>query len=113
MLGLIGTNVIIGDSALPNLMIYADIYAGAKQSDGSLNGYFYAQNYDTRQTGTLQLFGGVVSVYRFTTGTFNPYSDQITSGYANNKHYDPRLAQSPPPFFPTTGKFRTIYWHEE
>ncbi len=117
MLGLIGTNVIIGDSAPPNLMIYADIYAGAKQSDGSLNGYFYAQNYDTRQTGTLQLFGGVVSVYHPLIGTFtvDPYSGetQITSGYANNKHYDPRLAQSPPPFFPTTGKFRTIYWHEE
>ncbi|MCL5055430.1 MAG: hypothetical protein M1169_05740 [Firmicutes bacterium] len=113
MLGLIGTNVIIGDSAPPNLMIYADIYAGAKQSDGSLTGWAYAQDYDTRQTGTLQLFGGVVSVYRFTTGTFNSYSGQMMSGYAKTLHYDPRLAQSPPPFFPTTGKFRTIYRHEE
>ncbi len=112
LLGLIGTNVIIGNSAPSNLTIYADIYAG-KQSDGSLKGWVYAQNFDTRQTGTLQLFGGVVSVYRITTGMIDLYTGEMLSGYAKTLHYDPRLAQTPPPYFPTTGKFRTIYWHEE
>ena len=34
----------------------------------------------------------------------------ISTGYAKDYYYDPRLADNPPPYFPTTGSYDLISW---
>jgi hypothetical protein len=34
----------------------------------------------------------------------------INHGYAKNYSYDPRLAITPPPFYPTTGQYDRLSW---
>lgn len=107
-LGLIGRNVIISSSAPASMEIDAICLAGSSStSDGS----FYVSNYSTKTpVGTLKLVGGIVQKGRGPVGTFNPSTQQVVSGYVKNYWYDPRLADNPPPYFPTTGLYDRISW---
>lgn len=112
-LGLIGRNVIVGSGAPANMEIDAEILAGrnsttyASDTDGS----FYVSNYSTKTpTGTLKIMGGVIQRARGAVGTFN--SSGIQSGYAKNYYYDTRMADDPPPYFPTTGNYDRISWQK-
>lgn len=107
-LGLIGRNVIISNTAPKDLEINAVILAG---SSTTTDGSFYVQNYNTKKpTGVLKLVGGIIQKARGPVGTFNSSTGQIVTGYAKNYWYDPRLANNPPPYFPTTGLYDRISW---
>lgn len=106
-LGVVARNIKVSSSAPRNLSIDAVLMAGGNNTS---SGSFYVENYDTKSTGTLTLLGGVIQKARGPVGTFNPSTGTASSGYAKNYSYDPRLANYPPPFFPTTGTYERLSW---
>jgi len=62
--------------------------------------------------GNLVLYGGLIQRKRGPVGTFNPWTDEIVTGYGKDYSYDPRLMDHPPPFFPTTGEIDKVAWRE-
>ncbi|MCX6376859.1 MAG: hypothetical protein NTU88_12650 [Armatimonadetes bacterium] len=107
-LGLVARNVKIASSAPTSLEINAVCLAGGQNTTA---GSFYVTNYDTKQpTGTLTVLGGIIQKNRGPVGTFNSSTGQMTTGYAKNYSYDPRLASDPPPFYPTTGTYERLSW---
>lgn len=105
-LGLVGRNVIVASTAPTAMEIDAVILAGSSTtSDGS----FYVQNYNTKTpTGTLKVVGGIIQKARGPVGTMS--NGVIQTGYAKDYYYDPRLADYPPPYFPTTGNYDRVSW---
>lgn len=108
-LGLIARNVTMSTSCPTNLEIDAQILAG---SSSTTNGSFSAASYDTRAVGTLKIVGGIIQKARGPVGTFNGSTGAIVSGFAKNYWYDPRLADYPPPYFPTTGLYDRLSWRK-
>ena len=106
--GVLGRNVIIASGAPTNLEIDAQIVAGGENVD---DGSFYVNNYDSKTpTGNLNVLGGIIQKQRGPVGTFNSSTGQSVSGYSKHYHYDPRMADNPPPFFPTTGNYDRLSW---
>ncbi|MHB9035195.1 MAG: hypothetical protein ACYC64_00910, partial [Armatimonadota bacterium] len=107
-LGLVANNVTISSSAPANLEIDAVCMAGSQTTAA---GSFSVANYSTKKpTGTLTVLGGLIQKARGPVGTFNPSTGQTVTGYRKNYHYDPRLAQQPPPYYPTTGQYDRLSW---
>lgn len=107
-MGLVARDVIIDDNAPTDLTIDAVVLAGGRNTT---SGSFYVNNYSSKQpTGTLHLLGGLIQKKRGPVGTFSSSTGQINSGYAKDYRYDPRLADDPPPFYPTTGTFERLSW---
>lgn len=72
-------------------------------------GGFYNVNYATGSpSGVLSVSGGIIQKRRGPVGQFSGSS--IIHGYSKDYHYDPRMADNPPPFFPTTGQFDIVAW---
>jgi hypothetical protein len=112
-LGLIGRNVVVGSGAPTNMEIDAEILAGRDSSTypSDTDGSFYVSNYNSRTpTGTLKVMGGIIQRARGPVGTLS--GGNIATGYAKNYYYDTRMADSPPPFFPTTGNYDRISWRK-
>jgi hypothetical protein len=107
-LGMVAKDITISSSAPANLEIDGVCLAGGKDTSG---GSFSVQNYSSKKpTGTLTVLGGIIQKARGPVGTFNQSTGQTVTGYAKNYHYDTRLAQNPPPYYPTTGKYDRISW---
>ncbi len=106
-LGLVSKDIRIASSAPRNLEIDAVCLAGGQNTSG---GSFYVENYDSKSTGTLKVLGGIIQKARGPVGTFNSYTGSISTGYAKDYSYDPRLASNPPPFYPTTGQYERVSW---
>lgn len=112
-LGIVGYKVRVPTSIPRNrdvpLNVYAAIFAGVKDSDGGL---YIDEPYDSSLgAGKLRLFGGLMQSYKPVWGTFS--GSTLLSGVTLESHYDPLLGSSPPPFFPTIGKFRVMSYAEE
>lgn len=105
-LGLIGRNVFVGKNAPPDMEIDALILAGSVSTpDGS----FEVESFRTkRPTGTLKVLGGIIQKMRGPVGTIG--RGGLISGYAKDYYYDSRMADNPPPFFPTTGSYDRLSW---
>ncbi|MFC1544418.1 DUF4900 domain-containing protein, partial [Gemmatimonadota bacterium] len=74
---------------------------------------FAAENYASGSPrGYLRVIGGIIQDQRGPVGTFNPSTGNIVSGYDKDYVYDGRLADSPPPAFPTTGIVVTLAWKQ-
>jgi hypothetical protein len=86
--------------------------AAGTSGDGSA-GSFEVKNYSTKTpTGTLTVYGGIVQDVRGAVGTANG-SGTITTGYAKNYTYDPRLLKTPPPDYPVMSNMLTFsQWQE-
>jgi hypothetical protein len=56
----------------------------------------------------LKVIGGLVQSARGIVGTLS--GGVIIHGYAKDYNYDPRLAATPPPFYPTTGQYDRLSW---
>ena len=107
-LGLVAEDIKISSSAPRYLEIDAVCLAGGRDTSA---GSFYVQNWDSRQpTGTLSVLGGIIQKARGPVGTFNSSTGNMTTGFAKNYSYDPRLAEDPPPYFPTTGTYERLSW---
>ena len=80
--------------------------------DGSILAYtlYDEDHYANRPTGVWENMGGYLSA---NMGVFN-VGDQygnLFSGMASNFNYDARMANAPPPFFPTTGNvYDVLSW---
>ncbi len=86
--------------------IDAVILAG---SQTTTDGSFGVANYNTKTpTGTLKVLGGMIQKARGAVGTQS--GGVLATGYAKDYHYDARMADNPPPFFPTTGGYDRISW---
>ncbi len=105
-LGLVARDIRISSSSPRNVEINAVCMCGGQDTNGS----FYAENYDSRQTGTLTVLGGIIQRSRGPVGTFNSSTGQTSTGFTKNYSYDPRLAANPPPFYPTTGQYERLSW---
>ena len=107
ILGLIGEDdVMISQSAPFDIQVYASIMA--------LEDSFMVENWDIGPArGTLQVYGGIIQVERGPVGTFSGATGQKLSGYSKNYIYDPRLINTPPPFYPTTGDYISLSWKEQ
>ena len=73
----------------------------------ALNESFTVENYDTgSHRGDLVVVGGIIQTRRGPVGLVSG------EGYSKDYIYDDRLADHPPPSFPTTGKVITLAWRE-
>jgi hypothetical protein len=107
-LGLVAESVIVSSSAPQNIELDCVLLAGSSSTSA---GSFYVQNYSSKTpTGTLKILGGVIQKARGPVGTFNSSTGQTTAGYSKDYKYDPRLAQHPPPYYPTTGQYERLSW---
>ncbi len=106
MLGVISKkNIVIADNA-------------ANRNDVRINGAllalgdsFTVQNYWAgHPRGKLTLYGSLSQKVRGPVGTFNSWGQQ--TGYNKDYHYDNRLLNSSPPYFPTTGQYEVYSWRE-
>ncbi len=105
--GLIARNVTVGSGAPTNMEIDAVILAG---SETTTDGSFGVANYNTKvPTGTLKVLGGIIQKARGAVGTLNS-SGLLATGYTKDYWYDARMADNPPPFFPTTGGYDRLSW---
>lgn len=89
---------------------YATYYG---DSNPNPNGIYYNGTYYhyVRQPGTFKCFGGQIAKQRGILGQFNSSTLQMTCGYAGNYSYDTRMANTPPPFFPTTSRqYEILSW---
>lgn len=105
ILGIIARDIRIASTAPRELWVDALLMAGSQSTS---NGSFYVENYNTKPTGTLHTMGGIIQKARGPVGTFS--SGGLVSGYAKDYWYDKRLADTPPPFFPTTGLYDKVSW---
>lgn len=106
LLGIVaGGNVVIASSAPANVTVDASIMA--------LNTSFTVENYWTGLKGTLTVYGGIIQDKRGPVGTFSSRTGKKVSGYTKNYHYDERLLNMIPPFFPVTGDYVSLVWQGE
>ncbi len=64
-----------------------------------------------RQPHKFYCMGGEIASVRGALGAFNSSTSQMVTGYAGNYSYDGRLANTPPPFFPTTSsQYQVLSW---
>ncbi|PKL81361.1 MAG: hypothetical protein CVV24_15635 [Ignavibacteriae bacterium HGW-Ignavibacteriae-3] len=104
-LGLVSEgNIYIHQDAPDTLTIYACIMA--------LNTAFHNLSYDSVFKGTLKVYGGIIQKRRGIIGLINTSTGDKEYGYTKDYYYDSRLEQSPPPFFPPTGKYVIASWRE-
>lgn len=98
-------DVVISQSAPNDIEVDASIMA--------LGNSFIVENWwQGPAKGTLAAYGGIIQRQRGPVGTFNPSTGQRASGYSKDYSYDPRLPTSPPPFYPRTGDYISLYWKE-
>jgi len=107
ILGLVaGKSIVVSRYAPNNLEIDATLMAFDKS--------FYVENWRNRKpSGKLTVWGGIIQAYRGPVGTFYPSTGKIASGYYKDYHYDKRVIDNPPPYFPTTGRYELGEWKEK
>lgn len=107
LLGIVaGRDVEIFRSAPFNVQIDASVMA--------LNTSFTVQNWlFGPPKGTLTVYGGIIQNRRGPVGTFSSLSGRKLSGYTKDYHYDTRLLDMIPPYFPVTGDYVPTVWSED
>lgn len=108
-LGLVAQDIYIADDGTskhnhPDREINAVLLAGSSSVNGSIS----VNNYNQGNTGQLKVIGGLIQSTRGAVGTIS--GGAISTGYAKDYNYDPRLAIAPPPFYPTTGQYDRLSW---
>ena len=92
-------NVVLASSCPNDMTVDAVVLANAS---------FYNADWDGAKKSQLHLMGGIIQGKRGPVGTFSGTS--LVSGYNKDYHYDPRMVDYPPPFFPTTGQYDIKSW---
>ncbi len=104
VLGMVAGNNIRVDTNIhtnKDLTIHATMMA--------LDGSFGVDKYNQGSyRGHLTVYGGIIQNQRYAIGTFNSSTGQTQTGYSRTYEYDTKLANSPPPNYPTTGKLKLI-----
>lgn len=98
-------NVVVSRNAPPDLTVQASLMA--------LNSSFTVENWwQGPPKGTLTVYGGIIQDSRGAVSSFNSATGQLLSGYAKDYWYDPRFSDDAPPFFPTNGVYRLVFWQQ-
>ncbi|MBI3322661.1 MAG: DUF4900 domain-containing protein [Candidatus Omnitrophica bacterium] len=107
LLGIVaGQNVKVASTAPANVTIQGSIMA--------LGTSFTVENWNVAPPkGTLTVYGGITQKNRGPVGTFNSSTGLKVSGYTKDYHYDTRLQNQTPPYFPITGDYVPVVWDEE
>ncbi len=107
LLGLLaGRNILVSTTAPRDVEVDASIMA--------LNSSFLLERYWTGpRRGILTVWGGVVQRNCGPIGTFNPRTGLVVTGYSADWHYDERLRNMIPPYFPVTGDYVSLLWQED
>lgn len=107
-LGLVAQNVRIADFPVAErsaIYFYTAIMAGRKGSTGGLQ----VDNIAASPGGNVKIFGSHVEAKSYGKGSWDG-----SQGYFPKVQYDPRLKDSPPPFYPTSGgKCEIRSWREK
>ncbi len=117
-LGLVANNIIVdtgsGTSANQSIHIDGTLFASGSfyDNDWQLGHKGTTSNYQSGDTiPAITTSGGIIQAKRGPVGSFSGSS--IVTGYSKNYSYDPRMADNPPPYFPTTGQFDVITWQSD
>ncbi len=107
VLGLIAErDVVISRNAPYNVKVEASIMA--------LGNSFIVENWwQPPAKGVLTVYGGIIQRERGPVGTFSSSTGRKRSGYSKSYHYDRRLVNFPPPFYPTTGDYISLSWRQK
>lgn len=108
-LGLVARNINIATDASGNHPT-CDINAVMMAGGDGVSGSIAVNNYASGSTGNLNVIGGLIQSARGPVGTFNPATGASATGYSKNYSYDARLANDPPPCYPTTGQYERTSW---
>lgn len=99
-LGLLADDIVVGTNCPNEMSIDAVNLA---------NGSFYYASWNVKKRNNLHILGGVIQRKRGPVGQFDSNNNHI-SGYNKDYRYDPRMPDSPPPYFPTTGQYDLLSW---
>ncbi|MHB0935847.1 MAG: hypothetical protein ACYDCO_22805 [Armatimonadota bacterium] len=105
-LGLVAEDVVVSTSCPNEMTINGVILAGG---ENTTNGTFYYAGWNGQKRNNLHILGGIIQKKRGPVCTFNSH-DVLQTGYNKDYRYDPRMADTPPPFFPTTGGYDVLSW---
>jgi hypothetical protein len=106
VLGLIANGDVVVAST-PDNQNDCEIHAAMMALEKNIEAEDYQQG-DPR--GEIEIHGALIADYSIHLGQYK--SGVLISGYSRDYHWDPRLTSSPPPFFPTTGRFLIYSWEE-
>ncbi len=111
MIGLVAAkNIVVTDNQYyQDRTIHATIMTMNEAISNHKN--FWVEDYNKYPYGTLHLFGGLIQQSRGAVGTFNYYQGTYT-GYVKNYHWDERLSEMSPPYFPITTELEMLAWWE-
>ena len=99
-------NVVVSRNAPYNLTLQASVMA--------LNTSFTVERWwEGPPKGALTVYGGIIQDSRGAVSSFNAQTGEHLSGYVKDYAYDPRFSDLAPPFFPTIGTYREVFWHQE
>lgn len=105
-LGLVAEDVVVSTSCPNEMTIDGVILAGG---ENTTNGTFYYAGWNGQKRNNLHVLGGIIQKKRGPVCTFNQ-NDVLQTGYNKDYRYDTRMADTPPPFFPTTGGYDVLSW---
>jgi len=105
-LGLVAEDVVVSTSCPNEMTIDGVILAGG---ENTTNGTFYYAGWNGQKRNNLHVVGGIIQKKRGPVCTFNS-NNVLQTGYNKDYKYDPRMADTPPPFFPTTGGYDVLSW---
>lgn len=89
---------------------YLDQNSANNMGSTQSNGQTYYGHW-LRQPHKFYCMGGEIASLRGILGTFNGTTLQQIRGFGGNYSYDSRLADTPPPFFPTTSsQYQVLSW---
>ena len=89
---------------------YIDQNSANNMGSAQSNGQTYYGHW-LRQPHKFYCMGGEIASARGILGAFNSATLQMVSGFGGNYSYDNRLANTPPPFFPTTSsQYQVLSW---
>lgn len=106
-LGLVAQNITLAAGCPSDVTLDGVVLAGGKNTT---SGSFSYASWNTTKKNNLNLLGGIIQKRRGPVGTFNQSTNTLSTGYNKNYNYDPRMVDSPPPFFPTTGQYDVLSW---
>lgn len=105
-LGVVAEDIVLGSTCPNEMTVNGVMLAGGENTTG---GKFTYSQWDSQKRNNLNLVGGIIQKKRGPVSTFNS-SNVLQTGYNKNYIYDPRMADNPPPYFPTTGQYDVLSW---
>jgi hypothetical protein len=116
MLGIIGHNVEVDQSAPANLTIEAAVFAGNSEDYTLQNGqgsFETAQNvFSLPLKGPLLVYGSLVNAAISPLGVFNGSTGALAGGWGDSYTWDTRFKTEAPPFYPGENSFTIVAWYD-